>query len=148
MIEIRQISASETHFLRHKVMWPDKPFEFVILEEDAAGFHFGLFEDSKLISIISVFIDGENAQFRKFATDIDFQGKGLGSMLINYLIREMKFKKIKKLWCDARTTAISFYKKFGMEVESDIFIKNGKEYVKMSITLQKPFIHPYATHSN
>lgn len=136
MIEIKQIEASETHFLRHKVMWPDKPLAFVILEEDEKGKHFGLFEDSRLISIISVFIQNENAQFRKFATDTHAQGKGYGSMLLNYLINELKTHKIQKLWCDARTTAISFYEKFGMEVESEVFLKNEKEYVKMSLTLQ------------
>ena len=67
MIEIKQIEASETHFLRHKVMWSDKPLAFVILEEDEKGKHFGLFEDSRLISVISVFLI---AWLRKFTSPV------------------------------------------------------------------------------
>ena len=32
-------------------MWPDHPLEFVKLEEDAQGFHYGLWKENRLISI-------------------------------------------------------------------------------------------------
>lgn len=137
MIEIKAITAAETWQLRHKVMWPNKPLEFVILPEDEDGFHYGLFEKERLVSVISLFKTGSEGQFRKFATEKDFQGKGYGSKLLNYLIKEAKLLNISYLFCSARTTAIAFYEKFGMKLASDIVRKNGKEYVKMEIILNE-----------
>ena len=33
-IEIREIKAQETYPLRHEVMWPDEPLDFVKLNND------------------------------------------------------------------------------------------------------------------
>ncbi|WP_435355876.1 GNAT family N-acetyltransferase [Emticicia sp. SJ17W-69] len=137
MIEIKEITAAETWPLRHKVMWPNKPFEFVILPEDEDGLHYGLYEKERLVSVISLFKFGNEGQFRKFATDKDFQGKGYGSKLLNYLMKEAKLLNIKYLFCSARVNAISLYEKFGMKVVSDVVRKNGKDYVKMEIVLNE-----------
>ncbi len=67
-IEIKRISPEETYDLRHRVMWPDHPWDFIKLQEDNNGKHFGLFVSNKLTSVISLFISNEEAQFRKFAT--------------------------------------------------------------------------------
>lgn len=138
MIEIKEITAAETWQLRHRVMWPNKPLEFVILPEDENGFHYGLFEKERLVSVISLFKGKDNiGQFRKFATDKDFQGKGYGTKLLEYLIKEAKLLNIRCLECNARVTAISFYEKFGLKLASDIAQKNGKDYVKMEIVLNE-----------
>ncbi len=52
-IKIREIQAQETYKLRHQVMWPDKPIEFVKLNDDENGIHFGLLKDSNIISVVS-----------------------------------------------------------------------------------------------
>lgn len=49
------------------------------------------------------------------------RGKGVGSKLIEKVLREMKAKKIKKIVLDVskkNTKAQKFYKKFGFEIES------------------------------
>lgn len=135
VIELKQIHAIETWGLRHRVMWADKPLDFVKLPNDAQGLHYGLFEDSKLVSVISMFANGEQAQFRKFATDMSRQGKGYGSRLLNFMIDEAKKQGIKELICDARVTAIGFYEKFGMQIDSEVFQKSGKDYVRMSLKI-------------
>ena len=98
MIEIRPITAAETWKLRHKVMWPNKPLIFVILPKDEEGFHYGLFENELLVSVISLFKIGNEGQFRKFATDEDFQGKGYGTKLLEYLITAAKLLNITHLF--------------------------------------------------
>lgn len=137
MIEIRQVLPSETWELRQKVMWPDKPIEFVVLENDAKGLHFGVFQNGSLVSVISLFVENSEAQFRKFATDKDFQGKGYGTKLLEYVVQQAKSLKISRLFCDARTSAIGFYERFGMKVVSDVFQKSGKDYVRMEIKLDE-----------
>ncbi len=135
MIEIKQIQAYETWALRHLVMWPDKPLDFVMLPNDAQGLHYGLFDSGQLVSVISMFIEGEKAQFRKFATDTSYQGKGYGSQLLHFLIEEARKLGIKELTCDARVSATGFYERFGMQISSEVFQKSGKDYVRMRVEI-------------
>jgi GNAT superfamily N-acetyltransferase len=134
-MRIKQIAAHETWPLRHEAMWPDKPSDFVKLPNDEAGFHYGLLVGDDLVSVISLFIEQLSGQFRKFATRTNLQGKGYGSELLTFLIEEAKQKNLNELWCDARTSAIEFYVKFGMKISSEVFQKSGKDYVRMCLSL-------------
>ncbi|MRX38023.1 GNAT family N-acetyltransferase [Flavobacterium sp. LC2016-23] len=134
-MEIRAIKASQTWTIRHEVMWPDKPFEFVQLAEDDSGLHFGVFIGEKLVSIVSCFIDGDEMQFRKLATLEEYQGKGIASELLRFILKLAKEKELKKVWCNARTNKKSFYEKFGMSDTHKIFTKSGKNFTIMEILL-------------
>ncbi|MEG0850705.1 MAG: GNAT family N-acetyltransferase [Flavobacterium sp.] len=132
-MEIKEITAAETWNIRHNVMWPDQPFEFVQLEEDNSGFHFGVFIEDKLVSIVSCFIVGEEMQFRKLATLEEYQGKGIASDLLKHILQFAKEKNLNKVWCNARSNKKSFYEKFGMKDTFKIFSKAGQEFTIMEI---------------
>ena len=134
-MKIKEIQASETWQIRHEVMWPDQPFAFVQLEEDNAGLHFGVFEEEKLVSIISCFIIKDEMQFRKLATLENYQGKGIASKLLEYVLKLAKDKKINKVWCNARVNKTSFYKKFGMTDTQKTFVKAGQKFTIMEVLL-------------
>lgn len=134
-MNIKAIEASQTWQIRHEVMWPDQPFEFVKLEEDNAGLHFGVFDQEKLVSIVSCFIVNDEMQFRKLATLEDFQGKGIASQLLEYVLKLAKEKDLKKVWCNARTNKKTFYEKFKMIDTNKTFTKSGKEFTIMEILL-------------
>jgi predicted GNAT family N-acyltransferase len=134
MLKIKNIQASETWELRHRVMASNRPFNSIKLPKDENGLHFGLFQDDKLISVISLFINNETAQFRKFATEISEQNNGYGSILLNHIIEESIENNVNNLWCNARMTALHFYEKFGFEAVSEMWIDNDIEYVKMERT--------------
>lgn len=112
-------------------MWPDKDLDYIKLEDDDLGTHFGLFKEDILISVISLFISNEEGQFRKFATLQQEQGKGYGSMLLDYVIKEAKNRGVKRIWCNARENKVNFYKKFGLQESNYRFTKGGKSYVIM-----------------
>ncbi|MDQ6597891.1 GNAT family N-acetyltransferase [Bacillus salipaludis] len=95
---IRKVDQEQVWGLRHEVMWSDKPFEYIKLEDDDLGIHFGLFKESTLVSVISLFIDNEEAQFRKFATLQQEQGKGFGSELLESVLKEAKIHGVKRIW--------------------------------------------------
>ena len=97
-ISITEITAKETYNLRQLVMWPDKPLDFIKLKNDAKGIHFALCKNTKIVSVISLFIENDHAQFRKFATDVTEQGNGYGTALLSYLMDFATSKKIKTLW--------------------------------------------------
>jgi len=132
-MKIREIQASETWQIRHEVMWPDQPFEFVQLKEDDLGKHFGVFVDEKLVSIVSCFFTDDEMQFRKLATLESFQGQGIASELLKYILELAKEKGVKKIWCNARTNKKSFYQKFGMKDTHKTFIKAEQEFTIMEI---------------
>lgn len=132
---ITPITADETLALRHSVLWPDKPIEAVRLPNDADGYHVGAFVDGQLVAVISLFVDGSRAQFRKFATHPNFQGQGIGSMLLKHVIDRAKQLKAKLLCCDARLSAASFYARRGLEPVGDVFYKGPIPYQQYQCVL-------------
>ena len=132
-MKIKKAAIAEVWTLRHKVMWPNKDIEYIKLENDHEGLHYGLFIGDKLVSVISLFIKSGHAQFRKFATLKEEQGKGYGTKLLNHVIEESKKLKLETIWCNARKEKIDFYKKFGLN-ETDKSFKRGKqEYIIMQM---------------
>lgn len=134
-MEVKTITASDTWPIRHEVMWPDQPFEFVQLEEDNLGVHFGVFEEDKLVSIVSCFIEGKEMQFRKLATLEEYQGRGIASYLLKYILEFAKTKDLQKVWCNARSNKKSFYEKMGLIDTHKTFVKAGQEFTIMGIKL-------------
>ncbi len=115
-------------------MYPQMEFDSIKLKEDEQGTHLALFGGNKLISVISLFRTGDDLQFRKFATLAEYQGKGYGSALLNYVIDTAKMESVTRLWCNARTSAASFYAKFGFQVTAHSFVKHGYDFVIMERT--------------
>jgi GNAT superfamily N-acetyltransferase len=133
MMIIKSIKASDTWQIRHKVMWPDQPLEFVQLEEDEFGLHFGVFIDEKLVSIVSCFISDDEMQFRKLATLPEYQGQGIASELLKHIFELASKKNLKRIWCNARSGKKSFYEKLGMKDTFQTFSKAGQEFTIMEI---------------
>ena len=136
MPSIEQIPPYLVWPLRQQVMYPEMTIEDVKLENDSNGIHFGLFDHNKLISVISVFENGDGIQYRKFATLNEYQGKGYGSTLLEFVINFSKEQGCKRLWCNARKNVSGFYKKFGFTETTQTFIQNGYEFIIMELYLQ------------
>lgn len=134
-MEIKQISHQDTWPIRHQVMWPDKPIDYVKLAEDPAGLHLGLFVEDRLVSIVSAFRDKHKAQFRKFATLREEQGKGYGTQLLSHLMSELKALEIKKIWCNARIEKAAFYERFGLSKTDRYFNRGEIKYVIMAMEM-------------
>ena len=136
--EVVEIAYKDTYALRESVLWPGRP-DLAALACDAEGRHFGVRLRGELQSVISLFVseDGQKAQFRKFATASEHQGQGLGSLLLQHLIQEARKQGVQRLWCDARATQVGFYERRGMQPADGgaIFLKNGKEYVRLEMQL-------------
>jgi len=94
-----------------------------------------VFVNDQLTTVASIYIDGNIARLRKFATLVEYQKKGIAGELIVHILNELKTQKICRFWCDARATATGFYKKLGMEIEGDEFDKSGVRYFKMRLNL-------------
>ena len=115
--------------LRREVMYPHKGIDFVKLPDDDKGLHIGVFENEKLVSVMSIFLNGRDVQFRKLATKTDMQRKGYASALMKWLIDYAIDMKLERLWCNSRIEATDFYKKFGYKETNERFSKNNHDYI-------------------
>lgn len=143
MLTIQPILAEETYPLRHAVLWPDKPYDYVRVANDAEGLHYGAFRAGELVAVISLFLetgaDGRaEARFRKFAARPDCQRQGIGSQLMQHIIEQARTRGATSLWCDARLDAADFYQRFGMKAVSDVFYKGSIPYARYAVDLLPP----------
>ena len=116
-------------------MWPNQSIDFVKLEQDPWGKHYGIFADDVLVSCVSLFIDGDSAQFRKLATNQDHRRKGYASALIEHVIAICHENKVKRIWCNARFDKTDFYEHFGLMKTEETFSKQGISFVVMELIL-------------
>ena len=128
MIHIEQIRPELTWRVRQRVMYPDKHFSEMKMDEDNLGYHFGAFRDGYLVGVVSLFQNGSDFQFRKFAVDAEVQHMGVGTALLNRLTDFALLEGAKRIWCNARVEAIGFYQKFGFVQTGMLFSKGGFDY--------------------
>ena len=136
MSSIEQITQELTWKIRQKELNPELPLSEIKLEEDDSGIHLGLFHDNKLITVVSLFEYGDELQFRKFATDSNYQRMGFGKQMLAYILEYAREKQFKKVWCNARSSASKFYQIFGFKETDKTFSKNGIEYMIMELKLE------------
>ncbi len=135
MAVVEQIFPSLTWRIRHITMYPDQPYDFVKLENDFDGIHFGIYVDYELTGVVSLFINEGVGQFRKLAVLPNAQNQGLGTQLMNYLVDFCKVQKLTKLWCNARVNSKEFYIKFGFHETDQTYTAAGFDFVKMELEL-------------
>ena len=128
---ISEVPYQDVLTLRQQVMYPDRDIDFVRLPDDDLGLHIGVYEDDRLISVMSIFLERGEIQFRKLATRTDMQSRGYASALMQWLIDYVNDVKVSRIWCNARTTAVGLYERFGYKKTDNVFSKNGHDYIIM-----------------
>ena len=128
---IKNVPIEKILTIRQEVMWPNKDINFVKVEGDDKAIHLGVYENNKVVSIVSLYITKNSLQFRKFATLQNQQKKGYGTLLLKEVFKFSNSKNIDHIWCNARKNKISFYERFGLISTGKEFLKAGKTYVTM-----------------
>ena len=128
---IREAAIEDVLLMRQAVMYPGESLDFVKLEEDANGIHLGMYVEEELVSVISLFVTGDQLQFRKFATAITQQGRGYGTQLLQHVMYWAENNGMKRIWCNARATATGMYEKMGMRISGNGWKKFGLDFVMM-----------------
>ena len=152
-VQIVRITTEDTYKLRHEVLWPNASLLDVQLSIDSVSIHLGAFahgecnasENRTPIGVITIHVSRSEdksasaesssetleAQFRKVAVAPEWRGRGIGSKLVEQAGAVASDAAAQSLWCDARTSALSFYERLGMRTEGSSFMRKGVEYVKM-----------------
>jgi len=148
-MNIKRISVEQTYHLRQQILRPNQGIEDCKFPEDYEDMtaHFGAFESKKLVGIVSVFeklfVEPEsnkikafnqnthrrNWQIRAMATDESVRGKGYAMALLEsveayvltYAVENKSKVHLPLIWCNARSSAVGFYKKANHQV-------SGKEF--------------------
>ena len=135
MLYIEQIRPELTWQLRRDVLYPAQTKQQMGMEEDVDGYHFAAFKDNYIVGVVSLFQNGTDWQFRKFAVSDKVQKAGIGTQLLNYITNFVVQENGTRLWCNARLSATGFYEKFGFTKSGDEFQKNGYDYIIMQKAL-------------
>ncbi|MFD0792570.1 GNAT family N-acetyltransferase [Mucilaginibacter litoreus] len=135
MLSIEQITPHLTWQLRRDVLYPGEYKFNMEMPEDEHGYHFGAFTDNRLVGVVSLFNNQQDWQFRKFAIDAAYQGRGIGAELLNYITKFVVQENGERLWCNARLSAVGFYIKFGFAQTGEVFNKKGINFILMEKSL-------------
>jgi len=141
---VKYISAEETLPLRSAVLRKNLPLAQCAFETDHLGFHLGAFVNGRLVSVATFFpedypeLGTAGYRLRGMATDPEYAGQGYGFQLIQFAINHLQNNGISYLWCNARSSALGFYKKLNFTIISDEFIVAGiGPHYNMSIQIQQ-----------
>lgn len=124
-VEIRTLTAAETWPLRLAVLRPDRPLPAAQFPGDdlPSTKHFGAFQGTELVGITSLFLaempghPGRSAfQLRGMATAPEVRGHGFGRALVAASVAFARESGMELIWCNARTSAVEFYRKLGWEI--------------------------------
>ncbi len=124
------IEPEETYELRHKILRPNQTIEDCKYPADSLTdtIHLGAFVDGSLISVASFFKETHadldekvHYRLRGMATMVSHRGQQAGSSLIQFAEDYLKKKQVTYWWCNARTSVLGYYERFGMRVLGEVF---------------------------
>ena len=130
-MEKKKINSIDTYPVRHEVLRKGKPIETCQFkgDDDENTIHFGLYQNERLIGIISIFKEkndlfSETNQFqiRGMAVLEVFQGKGFGAELVKEAENHCINLNADLIWFNARENAVPFYKKLNYIIIGDSFL--------------------------
>ena len=137
-LTIKRVAPEATVGVREAVLWPGRP-DMCRLAEDAQGLHLAAtLGDDQVIGVVSLFVDGAEARFRKFAVLEAHRGAGIGSRLLQAAESEASRLGAKTIECDARAeTAAAYYEKRGYAAAGPPFAKYA-DSEQLYATMRKP----------
>jgi ribosomal protein S18 acetylase RimI-like enzyme len=120
---VHEIDVAQTRALRRAVLRPHQSIEQMAREEPAGVLAAGAFAEGWLVAVGLVAPDGEPGgwRIRGMATAPERRGKGLGAQVLDALLAHAVAMRARRVWCNARTPARSFYERAGLRVISEEF---------------------------
>jgi predicted GNAT family N-acyltransferase len=89
---------------------------------DEKAIHFLVFNDKAAIGCARAIVIKNHMQLGRMAVLKEYRGQGIGGALIEKAMTIAKLNQLSAIYISAQCHAINFYKKFGFEVTSDIYL--------------------------
>lgn len=142
-ITARPIRPEQTHALRHTVLRPHQTLAEMDYDGDGlpTTLHLGAIrdKDGKVLGVVTLNLETpmpiepapNDCRLRGMAVAHSAQGTGVGRLLVERAIHDAAQRGAKRLWCNARVSAMGFYEKLGFITIGERFeIKHiGPHYV-------------------
>ena len=90
--------------------------------KDEEAIHFLAYQDEKAIGCARAFVIENHMQLGRMAVLKEYRNKGIGGTLIEKAVITAKLNQLSAINISAQCHAIDFYKKFGFEVISNIYL--------------------------
>lgn len=138
MIQLKEIKAEDTYAIRKAVLRKNMTLSHEMPgDHDPDSVHLGVYDENKLLCTGSFMknnrdeFTGHQYQLRGMATAEGSQRKGYGRILLEKAEDFFKVRGIDLIWCNARVSALEFYKKSGYETIGEVFVvpQIGPHYV-------------------
>jgi predicted GNAT family N-acyltransferase len=131
-MQIRIVDGATTQELRRAVLRPNWPVGSPMHgDENPDAVHFAAVADDGTVIATCLILprlypprpDEPDAwQLRGMATAPERRSQGIGAAIVHAVITEAKRRSGRLMWCDARTTAVPFYRAHGFTAEGAEFI--------------------------
>lgn len=140
-VTCRFLDATEVLPLRSEVLRPGWSVEDCVYSRDRepGTFHAGAVDaDGRVIGIVSFHVEPYAGQpsvpalrFQGMAVAPERQGNGVGSQLLKWALQEARQRgDCQLVWCNARTPALSFYRRLGFQPVGEEFMTDwGPHYL-------------------
>lgn len=121
--------------IREKVFIEEQKVTFQLewdgLDEEAI--HFLAYQDEKAIGCARALVIENHMQLGRMAVLKEYRNQGIGSALIEKGMITAKLNQLSKILISAQCHAINFYKKFGFEVTSEVYLDAGISHQDMEL---------------
>lgn len=131
-MQIRIVDGATTQELRRAVLRPNWPVGSPMHgDENPDAIHFAAIDDDGALIGTCLILprpyparpDEPDAwQLRGMATAPERRSQGIGAAIVQAVITEARRRSGRLMWCDARTTAVPFYRQHGFVTEGPEFI--------------------------
>jgi GNAT superfamily N-acetyltransferase len=120
---VRPVDPAQTRALRQRVLRPHESLEELASHEPPGVHAVGAFDGDELVGVGFVCPDGGSGEWRVrgMATVPELRGRGVGSAILAALLDHARAQGATRVWCNARTPALSLYSRAGFQVESEEF---------------------------
>ena len=129
-LSVERVTAAETFPLRQRVLRPHETTDALSTAPGASeAVHFAALDDGIVVGTAVVSreaapwdqADGRSWRLRGMATDEAKRRQGIGAALLRAVLDYVELQGGRRLWCNARTPARSFYERAG-------FVSRGDEW--------------------
>ena len=137
MVEVKRVDSQVLRSVRHKVLWPhlaNSKQAIIDIDNSKGAIHLAAFYKGDVVGVASLFnkkcerFPGlfkslKVRRLRAMGVLDNMRGAGVGALIIQKAIEELKGDGVDVVWCDAREVAWGFYElqgfKFGGQMNGE-----------------------------
>jgi len=102
-------------------------------EFDKTAKHVILFYKNKPVGCARIRFMNGKAKLERIAVLKRYRGEGFGKVIVNYLVKYCKNRKIKNIYMNAQYYLKGYYRKFGFEPKGKPFMETKIKHIKMRL---------------